>query len=254
MDKEPIIDNWNDIWRKSTNIPEWDYLSQIIFRILCYEIGIIDKLKIGEMGCGTGRISLKLAKKGADVVLLDNSPNALEISKKFFRKAAVPIHFCQASLFNIPIGDSYFDIIWNAGVLEHFSQEKQLTALAEMARVCRKGGIIITINPNSRAILYRFGKWATEKIGSWPYGPETPIKTLRASCQRAGLVLTKEYSRGFFLILVESFRFLPFGKKITFFLRNLFLKIGDGVIIKKLDAFLSSILGGYLLVTVCKNS
>jgi len=229
---------WEDIWKKA-KLEEWDNLSETIYRILCEAtVGIKDKLML-EAGSGTGRISLKLKEEGRrDVILLDVSKTAVRISKEYFKERGQIGFLILGSIFNIPVRDNSIDIVWNAGVLEHFSDHERTLALKEMTRVCEKNGSIVTLNPYSRAIFYIIGKWFAEKRNTWIYGYEKPIKSMTKYAVK-NCVWIAEYSADFdtsigFLSSIPYLRhFVPILHKLS----------------KKLPTYTLNHLG-YLLISI----
>lgn len=215
---------WEGIWEKA-KVEEWDALSETIHRSLRKEIASTNSRMILEAGSGTGRISFKLKEEEkGDVILLDISKTAVRISRNFFKRRGLTGFFILGSIFKIPIKDDFIDIVWNAGVLEHFSDYKRILALKEMTRVCKKNGLIITLNPYSRAIFYRIGKWFAEKRNRWIYGYEKPIKSITGyaveNCQwiaehptdldvSIGFLSSVPYLRYFIPMLHELFKKLP---------------------------------------------
>lgn len=229
---------WEDIWKKA-KVGEWDKLSETIYQIL-YKgtVGTKGKLML-EAGSGTGRISFRL-KEGerGNVILLDVSKTAIKISKEFFKERGQVGFFILGSIFKIPIRDNSIDIVWNAGVLEHFSDYERKLALKEMTRICRKNGLIITLNPYSRAVFYRIGKWFAEKRNRWIYGYEKPIKSMTKYAVE-NCVWIAEYSAD----LNTSIGFLssiPYLRYFIPILRKLF---------KKLPTYVSNHFG-YLLISI----
>jgi SAM-dependent methyltransferase/ribosomal protein S18 acetylase RimI-like enzyme len=95
--------------------------------------------KILEVGCGTGYSSHKLADIGNNVFALDYSPQA----KNFWSKKLA--NFLVADGFHIPLKSNSFDLVWNAGVLEHFSNPQDM--LREMIRVCKPNGTVCVFVP-----------------------------------------------------------------------------------------------------------
>lgn len=55
--------------------------------------------------------------------------------------------YSSAEPYSFPIPSNYYDIVFSAQVLEHV--EKIWVWIKELARVCKKGGLVITINPVS---------------------------------------------------------------------------------------------------------
>ncbi|UCG68441.1 MAG: class I SAM-dependent methyltransferase [Thermoplasmata archaeon] len=95
--------------------------------------------KILEVGCGTGYGTHKLGDMGYTSFALDYSPRATIF---WDRESA---NFFIADGFHIPFKSDSFDLVWNAGVLEHFPDPQPM--IREMIRVCRPGGTVCIIVP-----------------------------------------------------------------------------------------------------------
>lgn len=220
MEEGEVAKTWEGIWKKGI-VEEWGTLHQLTFEILVNEVDSFKNKKILEAGSGTGRISLRLAENGAKVSLLDVSKSAIEISRRIFREHNMDAEFTAASIFRMPFKDDTFTIVWNQGVLEHFSREKQIKALMEMRRVVKKGGLIITINPYSRSIFYRIGKWVAKRRGIWEYGYEKPIRTLRKHFEIAKLRYKREYTYGFSESVLIFRYYVPYSRYPTWLICKL---------------------------------
>ncbi|KXH87383.1 class I SAM-dependent methyltransferase [Sporosarcina sp. HYO08] len=55
----------------------------------------IEKKRILDVGCGTGQLSIKLAKKGADVTGIDLSANMLKVAKERALEQSLTVQFKQ---------------------------------------------------------------------------------------------------------------------------------------------------------------
>ncbi|WP_160317226.1 class I SAM-dependent methyltransferase [Oxobacter pfennigii] len=233
---ESII--WDELWEK-WEFQEWDEISEEIYMVLKEEIGELKGKKILEAGSGSGRISLRLALDGASVTLIDFSQKALDISKNYFDKCGVKAEFYNINLKDeLPFADNSFDIVWNAGVMEHFTQKEQIKIFKEFSRIAPE---VHTFNPNINSFFYRVGKWSAEKNGVWPYGQEFPVETMEYIFKESDMKLQKEYDNAF----LDSINFLIF---IT----------GGGVLKKRIIQFLNELdenerkkfsdnIGGYLV-------
>lgn len=95
-----------------------------------------------DAGGGPGRYSIRLAKKGYNVVLLDISSSCLELGKKKAREARVSnkITFTQGTITDISEStDARFDSTICLGALSHLVEEEDREkAVAELARVTKK--------------------------------------------------------------------------------------------------------------------
>ena len=140
-----------------------------------------------ELGCGTGRILLPLARAGHTVVGLDGSPAMLARCEEKLRdepenvRARVTLRGGDARGFDV--GRRFGLVIAPFRVLQHVvTIEDQLRLLAAVARHLAPGGSLVfdVFNPNLRALLSHDG---TEHEDT----PETPLPDGR-SFRRASRV------------------------------------------------------------------
>ena len=202
------------IWSKAdpTQAAKLDSMCEDIAAVLFSVLPEGQRISILEAGSGTGRISALLAKASHDVTLLDTSREALAISRRVFHLSGQSFKAIQGSMFRIPVPDETYDLVWNAGVLEHFYFDEQVEALREVTRVLKPHGLLVTLNPSARGWIYRLGKFIAEKRGSWAYGQEFPVKTLYPHCELLGLVLSHEED-----VLPEyQFSFIPLVGRYIF--------------------------------------
>ncbi|MEI2439430.1 methyltransferase domain-containing protein [Priestia megaterium] len=235
---------WDTLWGQQ-KFSDWDESAELVYSVLKKEIGDFKEKRILEAGSGTGRISLALAKEGAKVTLMDFSETALLQSEQRFKQVGLHAEFILADIFNMEsIPDNTYDVVWNAGVIEHFDYEQQLKALDEMNRVLKPNGILITLNPNAKCLPYQLGKWFMESTEQWPYGQELPIFSLEGVCKEVGMTFIREYSVG----LEQSLNFLSQIPNSNF-IKNAFEKWSNS-----LNEQYKENMEGYLKVTICKKT
>lgn len=247
MTEEQEIRNvWSGYWKSVDRVAPWDSLSELILRTVEAESGGLAGRTVLEAGCGTGRISHRLALAGARVTCLDITEEALELARTTFGE--VPARFVQGSILDLPRDDGY-DLVWNAGVIEHFCPADQRRALSEFLAVGKRA---VVLTPYAHSLLYRFGKLVLERLGRWPYGREIPVLTL-SPCLPEGARLVREYTVCFLPLLLDAHKFLPVLRPALELLQRGLLR-GLGVAgLVRLDRALSRWLGGYLLVSVLER-
>jgi SAM-dependent methyltransferase len=95
--------------------------------------------KLLDVGIGTGRASLPLARAGFDVTGVDSSLAMLEQTRKL--AGDTPIRLLQGDIANLEFADGEFDCVMSLNVLVHFPNWQDI--LAELQRVTRPGGRIL---------------------------------------------------------------------------------------------------------------
>ena len=116
-------------------------------------------LKLLDAGCGTGYFSRRALAAGADVVSLDIGVNLLkEAQKKGARKPVA------SDVTKLAFAGDSFDVVISSECIEH--TPSPATAVAELVRVLRPGGIFVITCPN------RFWHWScrlANALGIRPY-------------------------------------------------------------------------------------
>ncbi len=151
--------------------------------------------KVLEIGSGTGQISLQLAQAGRVVTCLDMSNDSLAFTQRCARQLGLSIQTqCADATQRLPFDNNQFDCVWSCGLLEHFYEAERRAMLHEWARICR--GKLVNLVPNAACLSYRLGKRSQELTGSWLYGLEMPLHSLRPDYEAVGIGILEEFSIG----------------------------------------------------------
>jgi ubiquinone/menaquinone biosynthesis C-methylase UbiE/uncharacterized protein YbaR (Trm112 family) len=98
--------------------------------------------RIVEVGCGTGQLSLYLARSDRVIVAADLSRSALRLGAAAARRYGIGhVHFIETDLHRSALKSGGFDIVYSSGVLHHTPDPR--AAFTEVARLARKGGIVV---------------------------------------------------------------------------------------------------------------
>ncbi len=137
-----------------------DYIEASIAKV--FGDGAIAQQDILEIGCGGGLICEDLAHRGATMIGIDPSPQALETARLHAQRRGLGhnIHYQEGAAEALPFADGSFSVIVCLDVLEHV---RDLTAtIHEVARVLAPGGIFVfdTINRTllARIVLIWYGE------------------------------------------------------------------------------------------------
>lgn len=96
-------------------------------------------LEILEVGCGTARNALYLARKGSNVTCSDFAPDALRLARANFDAVGARGSFVLDDLMNSNLPKDHYDAIMSFGLLEHFEDLAPLTK--SLTTFVRPGGI-----------------------------------------------------------------------------------------------------------------
>ena len=104
---------------------------------------VIDENIVGkrvlDLGCGSGRYSIALAKMGAErVIAVDFDSESFSKAEVFCREEEMTVGFCEQDVLNMFGLDNYYDFVFCNGVLHHTKSIEQ--GLQEIYRVLKDSG------------------------------------------------------------------------------------------------------------------
>jgi SAM-dependent methyltransferase len=96
-----------------------------------------------DLGCGSGRLTLELARRGAAATGVDRSAKALDAARARAGAAGIDVVFAQADIDEaLPFSDRAFAAVTSRLALM-IARDPPAT-LREAARVVRPGGVVVT--------------------------------------------------------------------------------------------------------------
>lgn len=101
-----------------------------------------------DVGCGTGFLSILLARQGWDVIAIDSNSSMIEKARRTAEELALSerIHFAVQSAEKTDFDESTFDAIVSRDSFWLFPEPHQV--YREWHRVLRPGGILLNIDSN----------------------------------------------------------------------------------------------------------
>ncbi|MDH4036664.1 MAG: class I SAM-dependent methyltransferase [Candidatus Krumholzibacteria bacterium] len=185
--------HWDRFWATSPGLED-TYAND--GRLVAYLVSQLDVRgrRVLEVGAGTGRDSLDLASRGAEVWTVDYSDESLELTRA---AAGDRLRIVCGDALALPFANESFDIVFHQGLLEHFRQPLDL--LAENHRVLRTGGCLLVDVPQ-RYHYYTAMKHALMAADRWFAGWETEFSAgeLRGLMERAGFTVEGFYGENLF--------------------------------------------------------
>ena len=134
-------DRWASSYDDDANplpILEGAFLEQLLGEVRGFEVL--------DLGCGTGRHAIAMARRGARVTAVDFSDRMLERAKQKRGDANITFQVCDLA-GPLPFAAATFDLVLCALVLDHIADLESL--FREMRRVCRSSGFVVisTVHP-----------------------------------------------------------------------------------------------------------
>jgi SAM-dependent methyltransferase len=119
--------------------------------------GIVQRLKAKEanavldLGSGTGRHVVYLAKNSFSVFGLDNSPEGLKVTRHWLADEGLKAELkLQSMTEKLPYVDAFFDAMVSVQVIHHAAIVTIRGIVAEVSRVLKMGGFLFVTVPRLR--------------------------------------------------------------------------------------------------------
>lgn len=111
-------------------------------------------IKILELGCGTGQLSLFLARGNREVYGVDISNGSLLLGEKFRKENSIDnAFFMKMDVFDLKFKKNSFDFTVSNGVLHHTKDARE--AFKKLVEVTKPGGLIVI------GLYHKYGRFLT---------------------------------------------------------------------------------------------
>lgn len=139
-------------------------------------LGDLKGKNVLDVGAGTGRLTMRLAKLGADVTALDVSEKMLEEIKRKLKRNLTEINIVVGDCESMPFEDESFDVVVSAFHVVHLKDLRRF--FDEVYRVLKPGGKFLVTNINQRRPPEIKTKQGMIEIESYYHRPEKVRKML----------------------------------------------------------------------------
>lgn len=127
--------------------------------------------KVLDLGCGSGRDSLYIMKKGFDVVAIDGSEQMCKVATEELGQKVECIGFEDLSY------DNEFDGIWACASLLHIEKENQIEIWLKIKKSLKQKGIIYA--------SYKLGDYSGIRNGRYYF--DVQIEELKGILEKVGV-------------------------------------------------------------------
>jgi ubiquinone/menaquinone biosynthesis C-methylase UbiE len=147
--------------------PIGDLIASTQARVLANLIGTIRDRLVLDVGTGTGRAALLLARGGANVTAVDASDEMLAVARRRAAAEGVPVRFVVGDAHALEFPDRSFDVAVSLRLIMHAPEWRQ--CIGELCRVADRLVIVdypsalsvAAVESGARRVAHTLG-WTTE--------------------------------------------------------------------------------------------
>ncbi len=129
---------WNMCTKPYTKMPDLEYLPWIPEKLKAASAS-----RVLDLGCGSGWLSVFLAREGFKVTGVDVANHALELGNQWASMEDLQIQFDTGDLGDLPYPDKSFDAVVANSIIEHLPLSLALVTMAKLKCVLIEGGIFV---------------------------------------------------------------------------------------------------------------
>ncbi|WP_346353524.1 class I SAM-dependent methyltransferase [Azotosporobacter soli] len=116
-----------------------------------------NKLKVLEIGCGSGANLWMLSKEGFDSYGIDIAPTGLKYCHKVMADWGVAAQLFRGDMTAIEFPDQFFDLIIDVVSMQHLNIMEHSKAYSEIYRCLKKGGRLFQYHLGARSVTFLNG-------------------------------------------------------------------------------------------------
>jgi len=129
---------WASIKTPYTQMPKLSYLPDIPQNLEGYGLR-----KILDLGCGSGWLSVYLARLGFSVTGVDIASQAIELAKTWAKQENLSIEFSVADIVDMDFPEGTFDAVVANAIFEHLTFDLAKECLSKIERFLIPGGVFV---------------------------------------------------------------------------------------------------------------
>ena len=149
--------NWEGLDRQLESIEDFNHAEKVLFSNSPYlreqyKFSTFSGKKVLDLGCGSGVLSVVLAKNGADVTAADLTENATKMTQRNAMLQNLNIKVVRTDAENLAFANKSFDYVLSWGVLHHTENTEK--AFNEVSRTLKHNGTGLVMVYHKSSIFY----------------------------------------------------------------------------------------------------
>jgi ubiquinone/menaquinone biosynthesis C-methylase UbiE len=113
------------------------------------------KIKILEVGCGSGNNLWMISNEGFKSYGMDISSNAISLAKKVIKKKKLEANLKVGNMINLPYQNNYFDCVLDVFSSSSLDANEGKKFLSEVSRILKKNGSFFSYFPSKKSKMFK---------------------------------------------------------------------------------------------------
>lgn len=126
---------WGGVKVPYTQLPDLPYLSLLPQKLQQY-----GARRVLDLGCGSGWLSIFLARNGFNVTGIDVAAHALRLAETWAGQELLDIHFQTGDIAELPYPPNSFDAVVGNSIFEHLTYQLAEACIAQLKSIIIPGG------------------------------------------------------------------------------------------------------------------
>lgn len=149
--------SWENLWGESESRSRWSIPDEGV-------VALIPRLKdenavrVLDLGCGIGRHVILLAENGFETYGIDSSRAGIDECTGRLEAENLRAQVTHGEMNSLPYDDAFFDFVLCWNVIYHGMRKDMISALGEIDRVLRVGGLLYMTLISTKSSWYGKGK------------------------------------------------------------------------------------------------
>lgn len=122
-------------------------------------------LKVLDIGCGGGLLSIPMARLGGDITGVDASEKNIKIAKTYAKNNNIKIDYLHTTAEELASSGAKFDVILNMEVIEHVEDVESF--MRSCCSMLKPGGLMFVATLNRTVKSFAFAIVGAEYVLGW---------------------------------------------------------------------------------------
>ena len=168
---------------------QWKVYESLLFNKIADDMN--KESTVLEVACGTGRVTLEIAKQVKKVYAIDISSQMIDVARKNIKEKGINnVDLSVQDAYNLPFDNDMFDIVISVNALHNMIYPEK--ALSEIKRVLRPRGKLITTVVEIGSYKFKIMMSIFKSLRNFPVFHKFNLEEFADMLSKAGFSIVKK--------------------------------------------------------------